>query len=100
MTKAFPVREEKKAALGGVTHLNGTARVQTVSAESNPRFHAVIKAFANETGVPSVMNTSVNIKGQPIVETPLEAISTFASTGLDALVMGNFIVEKQRAPRA
>ena len=100
MTKAFPVREEKKATLGGVTHLNGTARVQTVSAESNPRFHAVIKAFANETGVPSVMNTSVNIKGQPIVETPLEAISTFASTGLDALVMGNFIVEKQRTPRA
>lgn len=100
MTKAFPVLEEKKATLGAVTHLNGTARVQTVSAESNPRFHAVINAFASETGVPSVMNTSFNIKGQPIVETPLEAISTFASTGLDALVMGNFIVEKQRSPRA
>ena len=62
MTKAFPVREGKKVILGSVTHLNGTARGQTVSANSNPRFRAVIKAFANATGVLSAMNTNFNIK--------------------------------------
>jgi carbamoyltransferase len=79
--------------------VNGTARVQTVSADTAPLFHRLISSFERLTGVPVVLNTSFNIKGQPIVETPLDALSTFASTGMDALFLGPFVVRKQRKPR-
>jgi carbamoyltransferase len=76
-------------------HTDHTARVQTVHAPTNPRFHAVLKAFGNLTGVPVLVNTSFNVRGEPIVCTPRNAIEAFYSTPLDALVIGSFIVEKQ-----
>lgn len=100
MTVACRVHEDWKEKLPATTHLDGTARVQTVNAQQNPRFHRLITELGNRTEVPVVLNTSFNIKGQPIVETPLDALSTFAGTGLDSLFLGNYLVRKQGAPRA
>ena len=100
MTIAFPVREGWGKRIPAVTHINGTARVQTVSPDVSPEYHALIAAFEGRTGVPVVLNTSFNIRGQPIVETPLEALSTFAATGMDAVFLGPFAIRKPKAPRA
>ncbi|WP_263769540.1 carbamoyltransferase [Propionivibrio soli] len=75
-------------------HTDHTARVQTVHEESNPRFHALLRAFGDITGVPVLINTSFNVRGQPIVCTPRDAIEAFASTPLDALVIGSFMLRK------
>ena len=76
-------------------HTDRTARVQTVSAATNPRFHALLEAFHARTGVPVVVNTSFNVRGEPIVGTPKAAIEAFGSTPLDALAIGPFLVEKR-----
>lgn len=99
MTTAFRVQDNWKNKLGATTHTNGTARVQTVSEKSAPEFYRLLKEFYKITGVPVLLNTSFNIKGQPIVETPLEAISTFSSTGIDALCLGPFLILKAETPR-
>jgi len=75
-------------------HTDHTARVQTVDRDSNPRFHALLQAFGAQSGVPVLVNTSFNVRGEPIVCTPRNAIEAFYSTPLDALVIGSFIVEK------
>jgi Predicted carbamoyl transferase, NodU family len=99
MTTAVPVRQHWQEKLGAVTHVNGTARVQTVNAGVAPQFYQVIAEFAKLTGVPALLNTSFNIKGQPIVETPLDALATFASTGMDALILGDYLIVKPDAVR-
>lgn len=76
-------------------HTDRTARVQTVDARTNPRFHAVLDAFGDLTGVPVLVNTSFNVRGQPVVCTPKDAIEAFYSTPLDALVIGSFVVRKR-----
>jgi len=86
---------EKAANIPAVVHKDNTARVQTVKSSDNPVFYDLIKSYKQETGVPVVMNTSFNLKGQPIVETPRDAIMTFFGCGLDALVLHNFVIEKQ-----
>lgn len=77
-----------------VTHVDSTARVQTVSRDTNPAFYDLIAAFERITSVPVLVNTSFNVRGQPIVCTPDEAITTFLSTDLDALALGPFLVKK------
>ena len=99
MTITYPVRPEWQERLGAITHVDGTARVQTVSADTNPRFHSLISAFAEETGVPAVLNTSLNARGEPIVEAPIDALRTFNGTGLDAIFLGDCILEKPASPR-
>ena len=89
MTIAPRVRPEMQTRIPAAVHVDGTARVQTVSAKTNPRYHALISAFMKRTGVPIVINTSFN-KQEPIVTTPAEAISCFLRTELDVLVMGDF----------
>ncbi len=79
-------------------HTDRTARVQTVNHDTNPRFHALLKAFGQKTGVPVLVNTSFNVRGEPIVGSPKAAIEAFFSTPLDVLAIGNFLVEK-RWPR-
>ena len=71
----------------------------TVNEATDPLYHALIRGVARESGCPAVLNTSFNIKGQPIVETPLDAISTFFGTGMDHLVLGNYLISKARSPR-
>ena len=79
-------------------HTDGSARVQTVSAATHPRFHALLQAFGRRTGVPVLVNTSFNVRGEPIVASPRAAIEAFFSTPLDALVIGPFLVEKGQSP--
>ncbi|HEX8989694.1 MAG TPA: carbamoyltransferase C-terminal domain-containing protein [Rhodocyclaceae bacterium] len=94
MLFVFDVRPERAARIPAAVHVDGTARVQTVSARAHPRFHALLRAFADRTGVPVLVNTSFNVRGEPIVCTPRDAITAFHSTPLDALAIGSFLLEK------
>lgn len=98
MIVAFRATEEARRAVPGVVHVDGTMRIQTVERASNPRYHALLEAFERETGVPVLLNTSFNVKGEPIVCSPRDALRTFWSTGLDALVIGPYIVDKPEEP--
>ncbi len=80
--------------LPAITHVDNSARVQTVSFKDNPRYHTLLESFKEITGCPVVLNTSFNIMGEPIVMSPQDAINTFNNSGLDYLIIGNFIVEK------
>jgi carbamoyltransferase len=97
MTVVLPVRPEKRAEIAAVTHHDGTARLQTVEKEINPRFHRLIGEFERLTTVPVVVNTSFNLAGEPIVCTPADAISTYLRSGIDALAMGDYLCEKDLA---
>jgi carbamoyltransferase len=88
------VREEVQDKLGAVTHIDGTARVQTVRAEDNPFLHALLGHVGDLTGVPVLLNTSLNLRGEPIVETPEDAIALFVQRPIDALVLDDRIVRK------
>jgi carbamoyltransferase len=88
------VRPEKRAVIPSVTHVDGSARPQTVERDVNPLYWRLIREFGDRTGVPVVMNTSFNLRGEPIVCTPTDGIRTFFSSGMDALVIGSFVVEK------
>jgi carbamoyltransferase len=88
------VKPEKRGVIPAVTHVDGSARPQTVEADLNPLFWKLIKEFGCRTGVPVVMNTSFNLRGEPIVTTPTDAVRTFFSSGMDALVIGSYLVEK------
>jgi len=77
-----------------ITHIDGTARVQTVTQSANPRYYALIKAFEEIRGTPMVLNTSFNVMGEPIVHTPADAVKCFYSTGMDALAIGDYLVVK------
>ena len=88
------VKPEKRSVIPSVTHVDGSARPQTVERDVNLLYWRLIREFGNRTGVPVVMNTSFNLRGEPIVSTPTDAVRTFFSSGMDALVIGNFVVEK------
>ena len=88
------VRPEKRSIIPSVTHVDGSARPQTVEKEINPLYYRLIDEFGKRTGVPVIMNTSFNLRGEAIVHTPTDAIRTFFSSGMDALVLGSFLVEK------
>ena len=94
MLLVLPVRHDKRDVIPAVTHVDGTGRMQTVTREGNPAFHAVIDAFRARTGVPVVLNTSYNLRGEPIVNTPEEAVEDYLNTGMDALVLGPYLLEK------
>lgn len=88
------VAKVKKDTIPAVTHVDGTGRVQTINEGQNPLFYRLIKAFERRTGVPVVLNTSFNDNGEPIVETPADAVKSFTSTNLDALIIGNYLVKR------
>jgi carbamoyltransferase len=95
--------EKLKAArseIPAVTHVDGSARIQTVRREDHPLFYDLIAAFRDLTGCPILVNTSFNVRGEPIVCTPEEAYRCLARTQLDALVIGNFLLLKDKQPRA
>jgi carbamoyltransferase len=93
MTFAYAVRPEKRSALVAPTHVDGTARLQTVDREANPRYWGLIREFGNLTGVPAVVNTSFN-DNEPIVCRPEEAIDCFLRTRMDTLVLGDFLIRR------
>ena len=83
------MKEVSQAAV----HIDGTARPQLIKEGDNPFYYKIIKEYYNHTGIPSLLNTSFNIHGEPIVCSPRDAINTFKASGLDYLAMGNFLVE-------
>ena len=94
MEKAVLVRNKWRKKIPAVTHIDGTARVQTVNKNANPKFYDLIRAFYKITDVPVLLNTSFNLNGEPIVMSPTDAIRTFYTCGLDILVIGDYTVEK------
>jgi len=94
MVITLQVRPEMRELLGAVTHVDGSARVQSVSRTDNPRYHALIEAFDRLTGVPVVLNTSFNNNAEPIVDSIDDAVACFLTTGIDRLFVGDWLVEK------
>ncbi|MBF0272419.1 MAG: carbamoyltransferase [Magnetococcales bacterium] len=84
--------------LPAITHVDGSARVQTVNASENPRYHALLQAFHRRTGCPLVLNTSFNMRSEPIVCSPRDALSCFVRAGIDLLVLEDFVIEKDAIP--
>jgi carbamoyltransferase len=94
MLMTCQVRKEKQCAVPAITHVDGTARQQTVSKATNPKYWSLIHAFEKKTGVPIVVNTSFN-ENEPVVNTPDEAISCYLRNDMDVLVLGPYLVEKR-----
>lgn len=94
MLKVCNVKEKWKEKLPAITHVDGSARLQTVRKEINPRYHELLTKFGALSGAPVLLNTSFNIMGEPIVESPTQALRCFFSTGLDYLILGNYIIKK------
>jgi carbamoyltransferase len=92
MLYVTPVREEKRKVIPAITHEDGSGRLQTVYKETNPAYHGMIERFGELTGVPVIMNTSFNLKGEPIVESPAHAFNTFSLSGMDLLFLNNYVV--------
>ena len=89
------VKETKRDVVPAVTHVDGTARLQTVDRATAPRYYRLIERFGEATGVPVILNTSFNLKGEPIVNTPREAFRTFRISEMDALVLDHYLIEKR-----
>jgi carbamoyltransferase len=90
------VKEEKKSEIPAVTHVDGSARIQTINRNQNPKYYDLLKAFEQKTGCPVVINTSFNVRGEPIVESPKDALNCFLHTQMDYLVLGNCLIRKDQ----
>jgi carbamoyltransferase len=88
-----------RSTLPSVTHVDYSARIQTVHSDTNPRYHRLISCFKEKTGCSVLMNTSFNVRGEPIVCTPEDAYSCFIRTEIDFLVIENFLLEKSKQPK-
>lgn len=99
MLVTVPVADEFRARLPAITHVNGSARIQTVSKDENPRYWKLLDAVEFQSDYPIVLNTSFNVKGQPIVRSPEQAIGTILNTNIDALFIGNYLVTKKQNQR-
>jgi carbamoyltransferase len=86
---------KKPEVIPAITHIDGTGRLQTVSKKSNPLYYNLINEFFNQTGIPVLINTSMNVRGEPIVNTPEDAFSMLLKTDMDAIVMGNYLIQKE-----
>lgn len=94
MLLTFYVKEEYRDTFPAITHIDGSSRIQTVSKEQNPRYHKLLTEVGKRTGHPMVLNTSFNDKGEPIVCSAFDALRCFYSTGIDVLVLGDYVVKK------
>lgn len=94
MLYVVDVRESQRDRIPAITHVDGTGRLQTVRREQSPKYYRLIETFGQATGVPLVLNTSFNLKGEPIVNTPQEAFRTFTRSGMDMLVLGEYVIDK------
>ena len=86
----------KRSDIPAVTHVDYTSRIQTVDKNTNKKFYDLINKFKKKTGCPLIINTSFNVRGEPIVNSPTDAFKCFMGTNLDYLVIGNFILEKKK----
>ena len=99
MLFVYPIKKEKRIIIPAVTHVDGTGRLQTITKQQNARYYSVIKAFEKLSGVPILINTSFNIRGEPIVCTPHDAYRCMMGTGIDCLVMGDFLIKRADNPK-
>ena len=99
MLMVYPVQKDKREIIPAVTHVDGSGRLQTIRKDQNPRYYSLIKKFGELTGVPILINTSYNIRGEPIVFTPYDAYRCMMGTGIDCLVMENCIIKRSDNPR-
>ena len=95
MLRVVPIRPDRVDSIPAVAHVDGSARVQTLSERQNPGFWRVVSAFRERTGIPLVLNTSFNLAGKPIVESPADAVHCFATSEVDVLALGPFVVSKR-----
>ena len=93
MLFVFPLNESKAGSIPAVNHM-GTGRLQTIREEWNPRYYQIVKKFGEATGIPVLMNTSFNLRGEPIVTTPANAYNTFSKSGIDVLLLDRFMIRK------
>ena len=98
MSGVFPVRPEWRSRLAAITHVDGSARLQTLERGMAPRLHQLLEAYGRRTGIPVLLNTSFNVAGEPIVNRALEGYSTFRRCGIDVLVAGSTLVTKRASP--
>jgi carbamoyltransferase len=96
MMQVFQIRQEKRAKIPAVAHVDGSGRLQTVSKRTNPRYWRLIEAFRDLTGVPMVLNTSFN-ENEPVVCTPNEALDCFLRTKMDLLILGKVMISRQES---
>ncbi len=94
MLLVLPIKEEKRSKVPAVCHVDGTGRLQTVSKSANPLYWELLAEFKKLTGIPLILNTSFNVRGEPIVCTPEDALKCFLGTEMDYLIMGNYLVRK------
>ena len=94
MLYVVPVKPEAQSTLPAITHVDGTGRLQTVFKDQSPRYYKLIERFGQATGVPVILNTSFNLRGEPIVTTPANAFNTFIKSEMDSLVLDNYLIEK------
>ncbi len=94
----YQVVEDKRSVIPAVTHVDGSSRIQTVTRNDNPIYYDIIEAFRQITGLPVLLNTSFNLRGHPIAHTPEQAFATFCSGGIDFLLMGRYLIDKQQLP--
>lgn len=94
MLLVLPIREEKQETIAAINHM-GTGRLQTIRREWNDRYYDLVKLFGQATGVPVLLNTSFNLRGEPIVASPRDAYKTFSNSGIDTLVMGDYVIRKR-----
>lgn len=96
MLFVYDIKPEKAVMIPAVKHVDGTARIQTVNENQHSQYYQLLKAFKAKTGIPLLVNTSFNTLGKPIVNTPRDAIACFWTSPFDALVMGSFLIEKNK----
>lgn len=94
MLYVVPVRESRRRSLPAITHVDGTARLQTVFRDYSPRYYSLIERFGQATGTPVLLNTSFNLRGEPIVNSAADAFQTFSNSEMDSLVLENFLLDK------
>ena len=101
MTFAFRVKPHRLGEIPAVTHVNGRARLQTVTGHTAPRLHRLLEHYRAITGIPMLLNTSFNVAGEPIVCTPEDALACFRKTDMDYLFLGKYLVapDRSRLPR-
>ncbi len=92
------MRMAVRSEVPAITHIDNSARVQTVRRDDNPQYYDMIRAFADRTGCPMVINTSFNVRGEPIVCSPADAYTCFMRTQMDYLVLGPFLLDKKEQP--
>jgi carbamoyltransferase len=94
MMKAYRIRPEKRSVIPAVVHVDDTCRPQSINEKINPVYYKILNKYYERTGVPVLMNTSFNVRGEPIVSKPIEALRCYLSTGMDALLIGSFLLKK------